>query len=113
MWAQRRWASVNKTELALPGMPRAEAKVATPLSEAPRLIAVLVGLGALLSFFVFQGDTFVINILAYSFLLAGVATAWNIIGGFGGQFSLAHGVFFAVGAYLTAKLFLVAGVSPW
>jgi len=86
-------------------------KVATPLSELPWLLAVLAALGALLAFF--RSDPFVLNILAYALLFGGVATAWNIIGGFGGQFSLAHGVFFAAGAYLTANLFLYAGVSPW
>ena len=40
-----------------------------------------------------------VNILAYTYLFAALAAAWNIIGGFGGQFSLGHGVFFAIGAY--------------
>jgi branched-chain amino acid transport system permease protein len=44
--------------------------------------------------------------------MAALASAWNIIGGFGGQFSAAHGVFFGLGAYLTARLYL-AGISPW
>ena len=60
------------------------------------------------------GDSFALNILAdHLSLWPALATAWNIIGGFGGQFSLGHGVFFAVGAYLTANLFLHAGLSPW
>ncbi len=42
-----------------------------------------------------------------------LAGAWNIIGGLGGQFSLAHSVFFAVGAYTTANLYLKLGISPW
>jgi branched-chain amino acid transport system permease protein len=58
-------------------------------------------------------DRFWLNILVYTYLFAGLAVAWNILAGFGGQFSLAHGVFFAVGAYLTAQLYLVWGVSPW
>jgi branched-chain amino acid transport system permease protein len=103
---------VNNIDLALRGpIPDRALKVATPLSELPRLLAVLAGLGALIA--LFRNDPFVLNILAYTLLFAGVATAWNIIGGFGGQFSLAHGVFFAVGAYLTANLFLRAGISPW
>jgi branched-chain amino acid transport system permease protein len=103
---------VNNIELALPGtLSTAKVKVATLLSELPRLFAVIAALGALIA--LFRSDPFVLSIIAYSLLFAGVATAWNIIGGFGGQFSLAHGVFFAVGAYLTANLFLYAGVSPW
>jgi branched-chain amino acid transport system permease protein len=42
-----------------------------------------------------------------------VSVAWNIIAGFGGQFSLGHGVFFAVGAYTTARLYMIWDVSPW
>ncbi len=60
-----------------------------------------------------SGDSFTLNILATALLFAGLASAWNIIGGFGGQFSLGHSVFFAVGAYTTANLYLKAGVSPW
>ena len=59
------------------------------------------------------GNTFVLSILATTFLFAGLATAWNVIGGFGGQFSLCHAVFFAEGAYLTGNLVLHGGVSPW
>ena len=54
-----------------------------------------------------------INIIALTYLMGGLATAWNIIGGFGGQFSAGHGVFFGIGAYITAQLYLIAGVSPW
>lgn len=60
-----------------------------------------------------SGDRFWLNILVYTYLFAGLSLAWNIIAGFGGQFSLGHGVFFALGAYMTARLYLVFGVSPW
>jgi branched-chain amino acid transport system permease protein len=54
-----------------------------------------------------------VNILATAYLFAALAAAWNIIGGFGGQFSLGHGVFFAIGAYTTARLYLDLGLTPW
>lgn len=60
-----------------------------------------------------SGSNYWLNILAYAFLFGGLALAWNIIGGFGGQFSLGHGVFFAVGAYIGADLYVLAGISPW
>lgn len=59
------------------------------------------------------GNPYWLDVLAYTYLFAGLASAWNIIGGFGGQFSLGHGVFFAVGAYTVARLHLVFGLSPW
>lgn len=67
----------------------------------------------LLPLAVLSGDLFWVNILIYTYLFAGLAVAWNIIGGFGGQFSLGHGVFFAVGAYMTARLYLGWEISPW
>ena len=68
---------------------------------------------ALLPVALLAQDRFWLNILVYTYLFAGLSVAWNIIAGFGGQFSLGHGVFFAIGAYMTARLYLVWGVSPW
>ena len=68
---------------------------------------------ALAPLVVLVGDRFWLNILVYTYLFAGLSVAWNIIAGFGGQFSLGHGVFFAVGAYMTARLYLVWGITPW
>lgn len=47
------------------------------------------------------------------FMWAGLASAWNIIGGYGGQFSLAHSVFFAVGAYAVALTQVNFEWTPW
>jgi len=71
-------------------------------------LALLAGLSGL-----FASDNFAPSILATTFLFAGLATSWNIIGGFGGQFSLCHGVFFAEGAYLTANIVVGPDLSPW
>ncbi len=67
---------------------------------APLLVVALLGLAipALAS------NAYLLNILITTFLFAGLASAWNVIGGFGGQFSLGHGVFFAAGAYTVAQL---------
>jgi branched-chain amino acid transport system permease protein len=79
--------------------------------ELVRLVIILALLGGLV--LVYAGDSFTLNILATAFLFGGLATAWNIIGGLGGQFSLGHSVFFAVGAYVTGWLYLSHGVLPW
>ena len=92
--------------------PRAApVEVATFRKESPRLAAVVLALIALVG--ANAGNSFEVNQLAYTFLFAGLATAWNVIGGIGGQFSLAHGVFLAIGAYVTANLYINFGVSPW
>ncbi|MEO8975937.1 MAG: branched-chain amino acid ABC transporter permease [Casimicrobiaceae bacterium] len=46
-------------------------------------------------------------------IYAGVASAWNLAGGFCGTFSFGHGLFFGIGAYTTAVLFTQWGISPW
>ncbi|NKE69084.1 branched-chain amino acid ABC transporter permease [Ramlibacter sp. RBP-2] len=41
-----------------------------------------------------------------------LAQAWNILGGFGGQFSFGHALFFGTGAYAQA-IAQLHGVNPW
>src|SRR5262245_34138466 len=41
------------------------------------------------------------------------AAAWNVAGGYAGQISLGHSVFFGLGAYAAAVLGTRWGLSPW
>ena len=50
-----------------------------------------------------------ISILFFAYL----GLAWNILGGYAGQFSFGHAAFFGIGAYTSTLLLLRAGVSPW
>jgi branched-chain amino acid transport system permease protein len=50
-----------------------------------------------------------ISILFFAYL----GLAWNILGGYAGQFSFRHAAFFGIGAYTSTLLLLHAGVSPW
>ena len=51
-----------------------------------------------------------VGVLAILFAL--MATGWNLLGGFTGQVSLGHAMFFGVGAYAAAKG-AEFGVNPW
>jgi branched-chain amino acid transport system permease protein len=42
-----------------------------------------------------------------------MAQSWNILGGYGGQFSFGHALFFGTGAYLQAIAQLQWGWNPW
>jgi branched-chain amino acid transport system permease protein len=42
-----------------------------------------------------------------------MATAWNLLGGYCGQVSFGHAVFFGLGAYGGGLLYLHWGISPW
>jgi branched-chain amino acid transport system permease protein len=97
-----------------PLIPETNRPAGSILSGRRTTILYLAGLGlALVPFLLLSRDLFWLNIITYTYLFAGLAVAWNIIAGFGGQFSLGHGVFFAVGAYTTSRLFLTWGISPW
>jgi branched-chain amino acid transport system permease protein len=51
-------------------------------------------------------------VLAFSlFTSITLAHAWNLVGGYGGQFSLAHGMFVGVGSY-TAGVLLIHTTAP-
>jgi branched-chain amino acid transport system permease protein len=54
-----------------------------------------------------------LDIVFQAFLFAALASSWNIIGGFGGQHSFGHAIFFGIGAYTTAILFMNYQISPW
>lgn len=54
-----------------------------------------------------------LDILILIFLWGALAEAYNISGGYAGQFSLGHSAFLALGAYSSSILFLKLGISPW
>ena len=57
-------------------------------------------------------NAFVSHVFITICLFAALSTAWNIVGGFAGQMSLGHAVFYGIGAYTGVILFNM-GVSPW
>ncbi len=54
----------------------------------------------------------VLNFVTMALYAGLLAQAWNILGGFGGQFSFGHALFFGTGAYVQA-IAQVHGVNPW
>lgn len=46
-------------------------------------------------------------------LFAAIATAWNIIGGMGGQLDLAAGAYLGLGAFTTGTLLIRWNITPW
>ena len=96
-------------------VPGAVQAMDSGIESSPRaLLKYLGGMAlAFLPFVLLVNDPHWLNIIAFTYLMGGLAASWNIIGGFGGQFSLGHGVFFGIGAYMTAKLYVDFGLSPW
>ena len=53
------------------------------------------------------------NTILMTLYAALLGQAWNILGGYGGQFSFGHAAFFGTGAYTVAVLQVQLGVNPW
>ena len=105
---------MNKTDpISRPGGSPSAAQSGIE-SGSRALLKYLAGMAlAFLPFVLLVDDAHWLNIIAFTYLMGGLAASWNIIGGFGGQFSLGHGVFFGIGAYMTARLYVAYDLSPW
>src|SRR4029078_13675444 len=75
---------------ALGGLARGVLRVAAPFLP-PYFLEILIGM------------------LLFGYLGA----AWNILGGYAGQFSFGHAAYFGIGAYTSTLLFLRLGLTPW
>lgn len=62
---------------------------------------------------IFISSGYIIQSLIMVLMYAYWASAWNIIGGYGGQLSIGHATYAGVGAYTTAILFSEYSLSPW
>lgn len=54
-----------------------------------------------------------LDVLVLTALFVYLCVAWNIVGGFAGQFCLGHSLFLAAGAYTSTLLEIHLGISPW
>lgn len=59
------------------------------------------------------GSPAAINVGVLVLLFAALGTAWNLLGGYAGQISFGHAVFFGIGAYTSTILLKEVGLSPW
>jgi branched-chain amino acid transport system permease protein len=55
----------------------------------------------------------VLNFLIAALLIALVGQGWNVLGGYGGQYSFGHSAFFGTGAYVTAIMQVRYGGNAW
>ena len=58
-------------------------------------------------------NAYLMNGLILACIYGTAAQAWNLLGGYGGQLSFGHAVFFGAGAYTSTLLLVSARVSPW
>jgi branched-chain amino acid transport system permease protein len=53
------------------------------------------------------------NLFVLLFVFSALSVAWNIVGGFAGQLSLGHAVFYGIGGYAATLLTQDFGITPW
>ncbi len=82
-----------------------------PTTRGTALFVVV--FGALLALTLNLGDAYSLHFLWKILFWALVAAAWNIAGGYAGQFSLGHAAFFGIGAYTSTLLNVHFGLTPW
>lgn len=81
---------------------------AWPIIACCALMGVLLLLPAML-----DGRPFELRLLTIIFLYATMGQSWNILGGYAGQTSIGHSVFFGLGAYTSTIAALWWGLNPW
>ncbi|MCA3308307.1 MAG: branched-chain amino acid ABC transporter permease [Roseomonas sp.] len=78
--------------------------------ETLPILGFLIG-AVLISLFV--TSNVVLNFLVFTLILAIAAQGWNLLGGYGGQYSFGHAAFFGMGAYFSAILQQRFGVNAY
>jgi branched-chain amino acid transport system permease protein len=74
-------------------------------------IFVVVALLAIVPFV--ASSNVVLNFLITTLLIALAGQGWNLLGGYGGQYSFGHAAFFGTAAYATAILQVQYGINAW
>jgi len=79
-----------------------------------RQVLILVAVCAVIALLLFAvTDVYLQNVLILTLMYAALSQSWNILGGYCGQISLGHALYFGVGAYTTSYLFAGYGILPW
>ena len=82
------------------------------LSKAQKIGYPLGILIAIVLPLLFQG-TFSRHVLCLILSWSILGMGWNFIGGYAGQVSIGHSVFYGIGAYTSALLFMWFNITPW
>lgn len=77
------------------------------------IASILIVIAALATVPLLTASNVVLNFLILALMIALVGQGWNVLGGYGGQYSFGHAAFFGTGAYVTAILQMRYGVDAW
>ena len=79
----------------------------------PRVYISLAILSLLMIVPVVVGSPFVYHVFILICVLGALSTAWNLVGGYAGQLSLGHAVFYGIGSYTATLLAINFAITPW
>jgi len=82
----------------------------TALRQLAAIVLFVLAVGCV-PLFTASGST--LNFVMMALYATLIAQAWNMLGGFGGQFSFGHAMFFGSGAYIQAIAQLQGGINAW
>ena len=77
------------------------------------LAAITLAAGLLVVLPLYVESTYALHMMILIFISVIVGSAWNILGGYTGQYSVGHAAYFGVGAYTTMILMQSKHVAPW
>jgi branched-chain amino acid transport system permease protein len=75
------------------------------------LIAMLAVIAAALPLFIGE-NPYITGIMISVLMMAALSSAWNILGGYAGQYSFGHAAYFGAGAYTTMILITLYNLNP-
>ncbi len=81
--------------------------------RGPSIAHIVLVIAALATVPLLTASNVVLNFLTVALLIALVGQGWNVLGGYGGQYSFGHAAFFGTGAYVSAILQVRYGVNAW
>jgi branched-chain amino acid transport system permease protein len=90
-----------------------------PLRRAPRgfsvpqLLAYLAVIGLVMLVPQVSRKPLILHMWIMVFLAVAQGSAWNVVGGYAGQYSVGHAAYFGIGAYTTMMLLELHHIAPW
>ncbi len=95
-------------------MPASPASPRAPLG--PGIVPILLFVAAVAALAIFPSfvkKPYILHMGVMLFLAIIQGQAWNVIGGYAGQYSVGHAAYFGMGAYVTMMLLELRQVPPW
>ncbi len=87
-------------------------RVSNKTKRSEKIFGIII-LSAILLILPYLIGDYITYVTTMIFFFGYLGLAWNILGGYAGQFSFGHAAFFGVGAYTSTLLQIHGGVNPW